>query len=74
MVFGSKAVGEPPLMLALSAREAIRDAIASYGPGIVELDSPCTPERIFFALQKAREKAQARAAAPAIMPAGVAHS
>jgi 3-oxoadipate enol-lactonase/4-carboxymuconolactone decarboxylase len=25
-VFGSKAVGEPPLMLAISVREAIRDA------------------------------------------------
>ncbi|MGO9258531.1 MAG: xanthine dehydrogenase molybdopterin binding subunit [Bryobacteraceae bacterium] len=54
VIFGSKAVGEPPLMLAISVREAIRDAIASYGSGIVELDSPCTPERIFFALQKAR--------------------
>ncbi len=27
-IFGSKAVGEPPLMLAISVREAIRDAIA----------------------------------------------
>src|SRR5580658_3971818 len=54
VIFGSKAVGEPPLMLAISVREAIRDAIGSYSPGIVELDSPCTPERIFFALQKAR--------------------
>ena len=56
VVFSSKAVGEPPLMLALSVREALRDAIASLGPGIVELDSPCTPERIFFALEKARAK------------------
>jgi xanthine dehydrogenase large subunit len=70
VVFGSKAVGEPPLMLAISVREAIRDAIASYGPGIVELDSPCTPERIFFALRKARSAAQG----PAAVPAGVAYS
>src|ERR1700740_1568640 len=28
-IHGSKAVGEPPLMLAISVREAIRDAIAS---------------------------------------------
>ncbi len=28
---GSKAVGEPPLMLAISVREAIRDAIAAFG-------------------------------------------
>jgi len=66
--FGSKAVGEPPLMLAISVREAIRDAIASYGPGIVEIDSPCTPERIFFAIEKAR----AAAAGGAAMPAGTA--
>jgi len=42
-------------MLAISAREAIRDAIASFGPGgVVELDSPATPERVFWALRKAR--------------------
>ena len=56
VVLGSKAVGEPPLMLALSVREALRDAIASFGPGIVELDSPCTPERVFFAIQAAGER------------------
>ena len=54
VVFGSKAVGEPPLMMALSVREALRDAVASFGPGIVEMDSPCTPERIFFAIQRTR--------------------
>jgi xanthine dehydrogenase large subunit len=70
VVLGSKAVGEPPLMLAISVREAIRDAIASFGPGIVELDSPCTPERIFFALRKARSLAPA----PAASPAGAARS
>jgi xanthine dehydrogenase large subunit len=57
-------------MLAISVREAIRDAIASYGPGIVELDSPCTPERIFFALQRARSAAERNAA----IPAGATHS
>jgi xanthine dehydrogenase large subunit len=57
VVMGSKAVGEPPLMLAISVREAIRDAIASFAPGVVELDSPCTPERIYFALRKARAAA-----------------
>ena len=55
VVFGSKAVGEPPLMLAISAREAIRDAIAAFGKGgLVELDSPATAERIFWAIQRAR--------------------
>ena len=57
-------------MLAISVREAIRDAIGSYGAGIVELDSPCTPERIFFALRKAR----ATAAGSATLPAEAAFS
>jgi xanthine dehydrogenase large subunit len=51
VIFGSKAVGEPPLMLAISAREAIRDAIAAFAPGgLIALDSPLTPERIFWAV------------------------
>jgi xanthine dehydrogenase large subunit len=55
VVCGSKAVGEPPLMLALSAREAIRDAIAAFGNGgLVLLDSPATPERVFWAIERAR--------------------
>jgi xanthine dehydrogenase large subunit len=57
VVFGSKAVGEPPLMLAISVREAIREAIAAFGDGnasggIVEIESPATPERIFWAIRK----------------------
>ena len=31
-VYGSKAVGEPPLMLAFSVREALREAAAAFGP------------------------------------------
>jgi xanthine dehydrogenase large subunit len=55
VIFGSKAVGEPPLMLALSVRESIREAIAAFGAGgIVALDSPATPERIFWAIQEAK--------------------
>jgi xanthine dehydrogenase large subunit len=54
VVFGSKAVGEPPLMLAISVREALRDAIAAFGAkGAVELDSPATPERVYWAIQQA---------------------
>ena len=38
VVHGSKAVGEPPLMLAISVREALRAAVAAFGAGgIVEL-------------------------------------
>ena len=55
VIHGSKAVGEPPLMLAISVREAIRDAIGAFGSGgLVELDSPATPERIYYAIERAR--------------------
>jgi len=51
-IHGSKAVGEPPLMLAISAREAIRDAVsASTGsPGEIPLASPATCEAVFRAI------------------------
>jgi xanthine dehydrogenase large subunit len=53
-------------MMAISAREAIRDAIAAFGPGgAVPLDSPLTPERIFWALEKARKEHPVPAAASA---------
>lgn len=53
-IHGSKAVGEPPLMLAISVREAIRDAVAAFGPGNNEiaLASPATGEAIWMAIQK----------------------
>jgi xanthine dehydrogenase molybdopterin-binding subunit B len=61
-IHGSKAVGEPPLMLSISVREAIRDAIAACGPagGLVPLPSPATCEAIFMAVQDRlrREPAQ----------------
>ena len=52
-IHGSKAVGEPPLMLAFSVREAIRDAVAAFGPagGEVRLASPATGEAIFTAIE-----------------------
>ncbi|MFS8038235.1 xanthine dehydrogenase molybdopterin binding subunit [Xanthobacter sp. AM11] len=50
-VLRSKAVGEPPLMLAISVWLAIRDAIASLpGDGPVLLDAPATPERVLAAV------------------------
>jgi xanthine dehydrogenase molybdopterin binding subunit/xanthine dehydrogenase small subunit len=57
VIHGSKAVGEPPLMLAFSVREAIRDAVSAYGKpgGEVRLASPATGEAIFAAI-KARIK------------------
>ncbi|MFD0668906.1 xanthine dehydrogenase molybdopterin binding subunit [Ramlibacter sp. MAHUQ-53] len=51
-VGGSKAVGEPPFMLGISAWEAIREAIASVaGPsGAAKLAAPATPENVLRAL------------------------
>ena len=61
VIFGSKAVGEPPLMLAISVREAMRDAIAAFGAGgPVSLESPATPERVFFAVQRARAERESQ--------------
>jgi xanthine dehydrogenase molybdopterin binding subunit/xanthine dehydrogenase small subunit len=53
-IHGSKAVGEPPLMLAFSVREALRDAVAAFGKpgGEVRLASPATGEAIFKAIQQ----------------------
>jgi len=52
-IHGSKAVGEPPLMLAISVREAIRDAVAAFGPGRgeVALAVPATGEAIWMAIK-----------------------
>lgn len=56
VVYGSKAVGEPPLMLAFSVREALRQAVAAFGPAgrETELAHPTTPEAVFWALHEAR--------------------
>ena len=54
VIHGSKAVGEPPLMLAISVREAIRDAVAAFGSGrgVVDLPSPATGEAIYLSIRK----------------------
>ncbi|NMD54350.1 MULTISPECIES: xanthine dehydrogenase molybdopterin binding subunit [Tsukamurella] len=65
-VYGSKAVGEPPLMLAFSVREALRQAAAAFGPaGVsVELASPATPEAVYWALEAARSALPAHPVEP----------
>ncbi len=67
VVYGSKAVGEPPLMLAFSVREALRGAAGAFGPAghTVELASPATPEAVFWALDAARSAVVAPGAGPA---------
>jgi xanthine dehydrogenase large subunit len=51
-VFGSKAVGEPPFMLAISAFEAMKDAVANARAdgGAVQLTAPATAENVLRAL------------------------
>jgi xanthine dehydrogenase large subunit len=51
-VFGSKAVGEPPFMLAISVWEALRDAVAACKPGgeLVRMEAPATAENVLRAL------------------------
>ncbi len=55
-IFGSKGVGEPPFMLALSVREALRAAVAAFAQDghdePVKLDAPATPEAIWRAVHK----------------------
>jgi xanthine dehydrogenase large subunit len=69
VVYGSKAVGEPPLMLAFSVREALRQAVAAFGPAgwSVDLGCPSTPEAVYWAIHaaKAAESAPRVVAAPA---------
>lgn len=51
-VYGSKAVGEPPFMLAISVFEALRDAVAQSksNTSVVTLGAPATPEAVLNAL------------------------
>ncbi len=60
-IFRSKAVGEPPLMLAISVFRAISDAIASLADYrlLPSLDAPATPERVLLAVEEIRAR-QAR--------------
>lgn len=53
-VYQSKAVGEPPLMLAISVWAALRDACASTTGYRMSprLDTPATPERVYWALRE----------------------
>jgi xanthine dehydrogenase large subunit len=57
-IFHSKAVGEPPFMLGISAWSALRDAISSiadyrFSP---TLDTPATPERVLQACEDMRTR------------------
>ncbi|MDE3239490.1 MAG: xanthine dehydrogenase molybdopterin binding subunit [Paracoccaceae bacterium] len=55
-IYRSKAVGEPPFMLGVSAFLALSDAVAACGDGTIypALDAPATAERVLAAVQRVR--------------------
>lgn len=53
-VYRSKAVGEPPFMLGISAHLALRDAVSATGPHWPDLHAPATPEQVLAAIARAR--------------------
>ncbi len=55
-IYRSKAVGEPPLMLALSVHQAIADAVSSISDTgeLPQLRAPATPEAVLDAIQSLR--------------------
>ena len=62
-IYRSKAVGEPPFMLAISVFSALSRAIAATAPdarALPPLDAPATPERILQAIAGHRERGQGR--------------
>ena len=53
-IYRSKAVGEPPLMLGISAFMALSDAVSACGDGFGDLQTPATAEAVLTAIGKAR--------------------
>ncbi|WP_299681122.1 xanthine dehydrogenase molybdopterin binding subunit [uncultured Roseobacter sp.] len=53
-IYRSKAVGEPPLMLGISAYAALCDAVQACGGHYADLQTPATAEAVFAAIQRAR--------------------
>ncbi|MBD0864462.1 MAG: xanthine dehydrogenase molybdopterin binding subunit [Rhodobacteraceae bacterium] len=53
-IYRSKAVGEPPFMLGISAYLALSDAVAACGSAYPALNAPATPEEVWAAVQRIR--------------------
>ena len=53
-IYRSKAVGEPPFMLGISAFLALSDAVAACGPAYPDLQAPATAEEVLRAVKRAR--------------------
>ena len=60
-IYRSKAVGEPPLMLAISVFRALSDAVASIADYrlLPDLDAPATPERVLMAVEDIQRRMRA---------------
>ena len=54
-IYKSKAVGEPPFMLGMSAFFALSDAIAACGPNFANLQAPATAEEVLSAIARSRD-------------------
>ncbi len=53
-IYRSKAVGEPPFMLGISAWLALSDAVRAAGPNWPDLQAPATAEEVLRAVERAR--------------------
>ncbi|ALG89286.1 MULTISPECIES: xanthine dehydrogenase molybdopterin binding subunit [Actibacterium] len=53
-IYRSKAVGEPPLMLGISALMALSAAVAACGTAYPDLDAPATAEQVLRAVHRVR--------------------
>lgn len=53
-VYRSKAVGEPPFMLGISAHMALANAVAACGAAYPDLQAPATAEQVLQAVKRAR--------------------
>lgn len=51
-IYRSKAVGEPPFMLGISAFMALSDAVAACGEAYPAMDAPATAERLLRSVDK----------------------
>jgi len=57
-IYRSKAVGEPPFMLGISAFLALSDALSACGPNYPNLNAPATAERLLLAIRDVRATEQ----------------
>ncbi|MCB2114882.1 MAG: xanthine dehydrogenase molybdopterin binding subunit [Rhodobacteraceae bacterium] len=56
-IYRSKAVGEPPFMLGISAFSALAEACAACGPAYPDLQAPATAEAVLAAVNRAKGRA-----------------